>query len=82
MAQHHTVHLLLTGLGANGSAVTEKVLAGASWASADSSVAVVGPDGTVTATGTGSTYITAQIGDTTASAQLTVSAPRHRPPRR
>jgi hypothetical protein len=75
MARHHTVHLLLTGLGANGSAVAEKVLAGASWASADSSVAVVGPDGTVTATGAGSTYITAQIGDTTASAQLTVSAP-------
>jgi serine/threonine-protein kinase len=75
MAQHHTVHLLLTGLGSNGSAVTQKILAGASWASADSSVAVVGPDGTVTATGTGSTYITAQIGDTTASVQLTVSPP-------
>jgi hypothetical protein len=75
MTQHHTVHLLLTGLGSNGSAVSDKVLAGASWASADSSVAVVGPDGTVTATGTGSTYITAQIGNTTASAQLNVSAP-------
>ena len=79
MAQHHTVHLLLTGLGANGSAVAEKVLAGASWASADSSVAVVGPDGTVTGVGAGSTYITAQIGDTTASAQLTVAAPASSP---
>jgi Protein kinase domain len=75
LTQNHTAHLLLAGLDSDGSAVPEKILAGASWASADASVAEVGPDGTVTATGAGSTYITARIGAITASAQLTVEAP-------
>lgn len=74
MTQNQTSQLTLTGQLSNGTGVRAQALASAVWTSADPAVATVGGNGTVTAIGAGSTYITARIGSTAASARVFVAA--------
>jgi hypothetical protein len=75
MPQDTMKKLILHGQLASGSAAPAQFLAGAAWTSANTAVAVVGPTGKVIAVAPGSTSITAQVGTTTASTVLVVSAP-------
>jgi serine/threonine-protein kinase len=74
MFQNQTIELNLEGQLADGSSASEQALAGATWTSEDPAIASVSGTGLVTATGTGSTYITASLGGALASASLVVAS--------
>jgi hypothetical protein len=73
MFENETLPLSLKGQLASGSSVSPQVLAGAEWTSASTAIATVSTSGVVTATGVGSTYITARVAGVLASASLVVS---------
>ncbi len=73
--QKQSVQLKLSGQLASGLGVPARQLAGAAWTSTNPSVAYVSSTGVLTATGTGSTDITANVAGVLASATVTVSAP-------
>lgn len=74
LVQNQNLQLSLQGQLADGSRVSPQVLATATWASANTAVADVTSSGLVTATGTGSTFITARLGGVLVSASLAVTS--------
>ena len=72
LAVGESTALLLSTLMSDGSAAPPDALASVSWSAADSSIASVGDDGTVTALAAGSTTVTAQAGELQATATLEV----------
>jgi hypothetical protein len=68
-----TAQLKLAGVMRNGKPAPAAIVSAAGWTSADPTVAVVAPSGKVTATGPGTTRITAQVGTAQATAAITVA---------
>ena len=73
LIQDQTLRLNLQGQLATGSHISPEILAGAAWTSADPTIAAVTRSGLVTATGVGTTYVTAKVAGVLASASISVT---------
>jgi len=80
MFQNQSLPLTLQGQLVDGSPAPARVLARATWASADPAVASVSGSGYVTAIGAGSTYVTARLTGVIASATIVVATSQAIPP--
>ena len=77
VAPAQTTQLGLSGQLGNGQQAPQPILAGAAWTTSNPGVAVVDPSGALIATGTGTTYITAQVGTAVARIPVIVSGAIH-----
>jgi len=73
LANRASARLKLSGVLSSGKRAPHALVAAAAWTTGNPAVAVIGPSGLVTATGRGTTYVTAQLGSASTRAVVVVA---------